>query len=96
MGVEIKLRENENIESAIRRLNERIYQENRKRWYKRRYGYYETPSILKRKRNKHLKIFRKSVASQMAMCGRVTTGLQLKIGMKEQRRRTGPNNAAGR
>jgi ribosomal protein S21 len=96
MGIEIKLRENEDIESAIKRLNDKVFRENGKRWYKRRYGYYEKPSILKRKRNKHVKILRPSVASQMAICGMVITGLQLKIGIKEQYKRTGPNNAAGR
>jgi ribosomal protein S21 len=96
MGIEIKLRENEDIESAVKRLNDKVFREKGKRWYKRRYGYYEKPSVLKRKRNKHIDIVKPSVASQIAIYGRVITGLQLKIGIKEQFKRTGPNNAAGR
>ena len=96
MGIEIKLGENEDIESAIRQFNHKVQRENGKRWYKRRYGYYEKPSALKRKRNKHLKMVRKSVATQIYICGRVVTGLQLRIGTKKQHKRTGPTNAAGR
>lgn len=61
-----------------------VYSIYRRVWYKRRFGYYEKPSILRRKRKR---------ASYMGM------GLQiyrLYIDLTAQFRRTGPGHAAGR
>ncbi|MBN4071968.1 30S ribosomal protein S21 [bacterium AH-315-F18] len=81
MGIKIEIGEGESIHRAIRILRNTIGRDMSRRWTKRRYGYYEKPSVLRRKEKK----MRKEYA-----------GLRLKIGMSLQHARTGPNNAAGR
>lgn len=84
MTVKIDVTTGESIEVALRNFNKRVKSETDRRWYKRRFGYYEKPSILKRKAKKMKKL---SIQS-----GGI---LWLKIGLKEQFSRNG-NSAAGR
>jgi len=85
MTSEIKVREGENIESAISRFRKAVQNEYGRRWYKRRLGYYEKPSVLRRKKKKMAKI----------QSGR---GVYLLLCIDQQAlfSRTGPTSAAGR
>ncbi len=80
MTVKIEVNTGETIEVALRKFNKKVKNETDRRWYKRRFGYYEKPSILKRK------------AKKIIQSGGI---LWLKIGFKEQFSRNG-NSAAGR
>jgi len=52
MTVTVKVEAGESIELALRKLKKKVKHETDRRWYKRRFGYYEKPSILKRKAKK--------------------------------------------
>ena len=82
MAIEIKVGENESIDSALNRLNKKISIEYGRRWYKKRFGYYEKPSILKRKRHRHLKRVKQSIRFQYQAYGKITGNLLLNIGLK--------------
>jgi ribosomal protein S21 len=85
MSIKVEVRDDESIDSALRRFNELVQGEVSRTWCKRRYGYYEKPSELRRKRKK------------MAWLRSGSQGnLLLRIGLKELYSRTGPKNAAGR
>jgi ribosomal protein S21 len=85
MSIKVEVRDDESIDEALRRFNELVRREFQRPWYKRRYGYYEKPSELRRKRKK------------MAWLRSSSRGhLLLRIGLKELHSRTGPQNAAGR
>ena len=84
MTVKIEVNTGETIEVALRKFNKKVKNETDGRWYKRRFGYYEKPSILKRKAKKMKKLAIQSGGT-----------LWLKIGFKEQFSRNG-NSAAGR
>ena len=84
MTVKIEVNVGETIEVALRKFNKKVKNETDRRWYKRRFGYYEKPSILKRKAKKMKKLSIQSGGT-----------LWLKIGFKEQFSRNG-NSAAGR
>jgi ribosomal protein S21 len=85
VAAEVRVREGEGIESIVRRFRMAVQQEYGRRWYKKRIGYYEKPSELRRKRKKMAKI--------QSQCGGT---LWLRIGQEDLFRRTGPMNAAGR
>ena len=44
--------EYQSLDQALIAFNRQVYKDKASRWYKRRYGYYEKPSVLKRKKNK--------------------------------------------
>ena len=44
--------EDNNIDLALQQLHNKYYFLQASRWYKKRYGYYEKPSVLKRKKRK--------------------------------------------
>lgn len=46
------LQSGKDIDQALHLLNQKYYYLQATRWYKKRYGYFEKPSILKRKRKK--------------------------------------------
>lgn len=48
----IYLDDTQNIDQALNDLNQKLYRQTATRWYKRRYGFYEKPSLLKAKRKK--------------------------------------------
>ncbi len=84
MTVTVNVEAGESIEVALRKLKKKVKHETDRRWYKRRFGYYENPYILKRKAIKMKEISIQSGGS-----------LWLKIGLKEQFSKNG-NSAAGR
>ena len=84
MTVKVKVEDGDSIDLALRKLNRKVKSETDRRWHKRRYGYYEKPSALKRKSKKM-----KALAIQSGGT------LWLKIGLKEQFSRNG-GSAAGR
>lgn len=84
MAVTVNVEAGESIEVVLRKLNKKVKHETDRRWYKRRFGYCEKPSILKRKVKKMKKISIQSGGT-----------LWLKIGLKEQFSKSG-NSAAGR
>lgn len=84
MTVTVNVECGESIEAALRKLNKKVKHDTDRPWYKRRFGYYEKPSILKRKAKKMKGLSIQSGGS-----------LRLKIGLKEQFSKNG-NSAAGR
>jgi ribosomal protein S21 len=84
MTVTVNVEDGESIEVALRKLKKKVKQETDRRWYKRRFGYYEKPSILKRKIKKMKELSIQSGGN-----------LWLKIGLKEQFSKSG-NSAVGR
>lgn len=84
MTVSINVKDGESIEIALRKLKKKVTHETDRRWHKRRFGYYEKPSILKRKAKKMKALSIQSGGS-----------LWLKIGLKEQLSKSG-SSAAGR
>lgn len=84
MPVTVKIENDESIDFVLKKLSRKVKSEMDRRWYKRRYGYYEKPSTLKRKSKKMKKLTIQSGGT-----------LWLKIGLKEQFSRNG-GSAAGR
>ena len=84
MPVTVKIQNDESIDLALRKLSKKVKSEMDRRWYKRRFGYYEKPSALKRKSKKMKKLTIQSGGT-----------LWLKIGLKEQFSKNG-GSAAGR
>ncbi|MGE8498194.1 MAG: 30S ribosomal protein S21 [Pseudomonas sp.] len=78
------MNEGESVELALRTLSRKVGSEMGRRWYKRRFGFHEKPSVLKRKRSKMKKLAIQSGG-----------GLWLRIGLEAQFSRT-ENSAAGR
>jgi ribosomal protein S21 len=84
MTVKVYMDAGEPIEEALRKFNKKVKHETGRRWYKRRFGYYEKPSMLKRKSKKMKELSIQSGGT-----------LWLKIGLKAQFSTHG-NVAAGR
>lgn len=91
MTTKVEVREDESIESALRRFRQLVRRELGRPWYKRRYGYYEKPSELRRKRKKMARL-----RKQVTWRGPDPGNLLLRIGLTELHARTGPKNAAGK
>ncbi|MES2820228.1 MAG: 30S ribosomal protein S21 [Pseudomonadota bacterium] len=84
MTVRVTINEDESIDLALRKLSRKVKNEMDSRWHKRRFGYFEKPSVLKRKNQKMIKLAIQSGET-----------LWLKIGLREQFSRNG-HSAAGR
>jgi ribosomal protein S21 len=80
----ISLEPDESIESALQRFAKQVARKYDRRWYKRRYGYYEKPSALKHKKDRFQELPNEACRH-----------LWLKIGLQAQFERSGPN-AIGR
>lgn len=85
MTVTVEVREDEDLTQALDRFTQLVQHEYRRPWTKRRFGYFEKPSALRRKARKMRKL-------QAQTAGH----LGLRINLEPQWRRTGPTNAAGR
>ncbi len=88
------INDEQSIEQALQELRKKVYYEKSSRWYKRRYGYYEKPSVLKRKRRKMKRIVsqRDQQFDYVNECLFATRqNLWLKIGLQEQFARCGKN-----
>ena len=85
MSIKVDVRDDESIDSALKRFNQLVKGEHSRTWCKRRYGYYEKPSELRRKQRK--------MARLRSGC---RGNLFLRIGLKELYSQTGPKNSAGR
>lgn len=84
MSLRVEPQIGEDLADTLDRFSQLVQHEYERPWTKRRYGYYEPPSALRRKR-----------AKMRRLQGR-TGGLWLRIDIATQLRRTGPTNAAGR
>lgn len=84
MPFRVDVRDDESIDQALERFNQIAKREFSRPWCKRRYGYYEKPSELRRKQKK------------MTRLNSGRGKLLLHIGLKELHCRTGPTNAAGK
>ncbi|MBZ0282961.1 MAG: 30S ribosomal protein S21 [Anaerolineae bacterium] len=78
----VAVRPTENFDSALRRFNRKVRHNTKRPWYKRRYGYYEKPSALKRKRRK---------MQRRNWRHNIYTRVICPIGLDKQFRRTGRN-----
>ncbi len=74
--------EGQDINQALLELRKLVKQEYGRPWHKRRYGYYESPSVLRRKCKK--------------MKQRQTSSPSFYVGQQELLARTGPDMAVGR
>ena len=84
MNLRVKPRIEEDFADTLDRFSQLVQREYERPWTKRRYGYYEPPSALRRKRLKMRKLMSRS------------DSLNPRIDIATQLRRTGPTNAAGR
>lgn len=84
MSVVIVLHEGESVEAALFRLRQASAREFSQPWYKKRLGYFEPPSALRRKRDK------------MRWLRHIHSGLLLRIPPQVRWTRQGPNCSAGR
>lgn len=82
--VRVEIRDGEDFEHALDRFQQLVQSEFERPWTKRRYGYYEKPSALRRKQEK----------MRWLRAGR-SGHLWLRIALQAQFQRTGPTNAAG-
>jgi hypothetical protein len=85
MSVRIEPRGDETPARMIDHFMQHVRREYGRPWTKRRFGYYEKPSVLRRKR-----------AKMRRLRARGAGNLFLRIDLDAQFRRTGPTNAAGR
>ena len=98
MSRKVEVRDGESIEHALFRLRTTQAYEY-KRWSKKRYGYYEKPSALRRKRQKMAKIWTLMERTDRMLRKDFTprrSCIHLYIGLKDLFARTGPTNQAGR
>jgi ribosomal protein S21 len=84
MSIRIEPRVDETLAQTVERFTRLVRQEYGRPWTKRRFGYYEKPSALRRKR-----------AKMRRLRARGSGNLYLHIDLDAQLRRTGPTNAAG-
>ncbi|BDI30894.1 hypothetical protein CCAX7_29450 [Capsulimonas corticalis] len=87
MGSYVVVSNYENLDRALIDLRKRVRNEYGRPWYKRRYGFYEKPSELKRKRKK---MGRRRGGSS---CFFHPGSLKLHIEQKEIFARTGPTTS---
>jgi hypothetical protein len=85
MSLRVEPRDDETPAQTIERFTQHVRREQGRPWTKRRFGYYEKPSVLRRKR-----------AKMRRLRARGSGNLYLQIDLDAQFRRTGPTNAAGR
>lgn len=83
MSLRVEPRITEDFTDTLDRFSQLVQREHERPWHKRRYGYYEPPSALRRKRSKMRELRLHS------------DSLKLHIDLAAQLRRTGPTNAAG-
>jgi ribosomal protein S21 len=81
--------EGEDFERTIKRFNKAVRKEYDRAWHKRRYGYYEKPSVLRRKRMK-IK-WRNNIRFRHG-----APSTQFYMDLELQWRREGPSNAIER
>ncbi|WP_312103540.1 hypothetical protein [Acinetobacter venetianus] len=95
MSITVYLQDDQDIDQALYLLNQKHYHLQATRWYKKRYGYFEKPSTLNRKRKKMKAIlsYRNHSLSLLTHISTKNT-LWLKIEKEQQFARTG-KNAAG-
>lgn len=86
MSLRVEARIGEDFADTLDRFSHLVQREYGRPWSKRRYGYYEPPSALRRKQAK-MRWLRLRLRS---------SNLWLRIDLADQLRRTGPTNAAGR
>jgi ribosomal protein S21 len=91
VSVRINLEDNETLDSALSRFSHKVYRLNSRRWYKRRYGYYEKPSVLARKRRKMWCIQQQCFSIFVLVSEPKRNGLRLCIDMQAQFMREGVN-----
>lgn len=84
MPIQVSLREDESFEDLLDRFNNTVRKGYGRPWCKKRFGYYEKPSALKRKQKK------------MDRLRHGDSSLKLHIQLEEQFSRTGPTIAAGK
>lgn len=96
MSIHIIIEDN-NIELALAQLHQKQYFLQSTRWYIKRQGDYEKPSVLKRKKCKMTSLFcHKHVPQTPYFHVHPKINLWLKIGLVQQYQRTGNNLAVGR
>lgn len=82
----VYLDDSQNFDQAFDELIQKLYRQTATRWYKRRYGFYEKPSLLNAKRKKM-----KAILSRRQTHLSDGSNLWLKIEQPLQFARTGKN-----
>jgi ribosomal protein S21 len=86
--VNVIAHDDENFDEMLGRFHDLVHKTYSRPWHKRRYGYYEKPSVLRRKQNRTKAHNRRSYAHG-------GKGVRLPISLDSQFRRNGPSNAMG-
>jgi ribosomal protein S21 len=69
VGAYVVLRDGEDLETALKRFERYCRRDQRRPWTKRRYGYFEKPSALRRKRMRRCANFKISLEAQFRRTG---------------------------
>jgi ribosomal protein S21 len=85
MPIHVEVHAAESFADTLERFNQLVRREYERPWTKRRYGYYEPRSVVRRKR-----------AKMRRLQARSGGGLRLCVPIETQLRRSGPSNTAGR
>ncbi|MBE9577662.1 hypothetical protein IM751_00565 [Moraxella sp. K1630] len=85
----------ETLDNALSAFYQKVYCDKARRWYKKRLGCYEKPSVLKRKRQKMKRLLSQRQTRHSRACDESLPNLWLKIELDKSLARTAPN-AVGR
>jgi ribosomal protein S21 len=81
MTVRVEVREGESLSAAMHRLKKQAFLAHRRAWVKSRPGYFEKPSVLRRKRHK---MDLRNIHAELG------GGLRLWLRLEQQLARSGP------
>ncbi|HTE18304.1 MAG TPA: 30S ribosomal protein S21 [Armatimonadota bacterium] len=98
MGAYVVVREGEDLDSALTRFAGHCRRDQARPWTKRRYGYYESPSALRRKRKRWQEMKARARGRKIGRMGgwKSYPVSGSKIGLPAQFSRTGPTISVGK
>ena len=93
MPVRVEVREGDSIASALQRFRRQVHAAYRRPWTKRKLGYYEKPSGIRRNRKKMKRMKMTGVTYAVMFGDRHWEPLRLYVGLAQQFRRSGTPGA---
>lgn len=80
----------DNLDNALTAFHQKVYYDKARRWYKKRLGCYEKPSVLKRKRQKMKRLLSQRQTYNARVCDNPLPNLWLKIELDKSLARDAP------
>jgi ribosomal protein S21 len=87
--IRVEVREGESLSSALQRFRRQVHAAYRRPWTKRKLGYYEKPSVLRRKKKRMKRMNMTSITYAVMFGDRHWEPLRLYVGLAQQLRRSG-------